>query len=212
MGPPKLLSALCTFTFLIVPAVADGVGLLGAGKWLYKPPCAHACRSALSGNELACDPKDGTNQPEAHTDDDAHAHTKRHGAAANTLECFLKDAIFMRSLALCIDQRCVKGDKVSMAAVEDYWEGHVGTGAVGDWSLTPGLRYQEALAAAHHDMEEAGEGGLPFVAHGEPLAVTSLVDDEAYLPAYNGNKWFDITERDHGINSYVHIPSTLSSC
>jgi hypothetical protein len=206
MGSLKLWSALCTLTFLaqiIVPVTADGVGLLGGGKWLYKPPCAHACRSALAGNELACDPKDGSTPPADHADGDAHAHTKRHGAAANTLECFLKDAIFMRSLALCIEKRCVEDDKVSMAAVEQYWEGHVGTGAVGDWSLTPGLRYQEALAAAHQDMEGAGDSGLPTVAHGEPLAVTSLVDDETYLPAYNGNKWFDITERDHGINSYV---------
>ncbi|KAH6912889.1 metalloreductase [Coprinopsis sp. MPI-PUGE-AT-0042] len=207
MANSKLWSALCTFAFLahlIVPATADGVGLLGGGKWLYKPPCAHACRSAIANNELACDPKDGTSQP------DAHAHTKRHGHAANTLECYLKDAVFMRTLALCIDQRCVKDDKVPMSVVEDYWEGHVGTGAVGDWSLAPGLRYQDALTAARHDTEEMGEGNVPYVTHEEPLSVTSLVSDEDYLPAYNGNKWFDITERDHGINSIAVAVSTVA--
>ncbi|KAH6912983.1 metalloreductase [Coprinopsis sp. MPI-PUGE-AT-0042] len=203
----KPWSTLCAFallTQLVIPVAADGVGVLGGGKWLYKPACAHACRSVIANNEIACDAKDA--------DSEEHAHTKRHHPAANTVECLLKDAAFIRTLALCIDQRCVQDDKVPMSVVEEYWEGHVGTGSVGDWSpsMQPAMLYHDALTAAKHDIEEMGEGNVPTTKPKASLMVTSLISDEDYMPRFRGNQWFDDIEKNHGRNSIAVAVSTVA--
>jgi hypothetical protein len=194
----KPWSALCAFallTQLVAPVAADGVGVLGGGKWLYKPACAHACRQVIAKNTILCDAKDGSNEEHS-------MHTKRHSHATNTVECFLKDAAFIRTLALCIDQRCTKDDKVPISVIEEYWEGHVGTGSVGDWSpsMQPAMLYQDALKAAQHDIE-GGNTTTTKPGASSSLTVTSLIADEDYLPRFHGNIWFDEIEKNHGRNS-----------
>lgn len=191
-----LLPFLLALSHFSTPVAADGVGMLGLGKWLYKPFCAHACRAVISSSKLTCDPKiPGVSAPT-----DQHIHSKRHSHdVLNTEECYLKDAAFLRTLALCIAERCPR-DGVGISVIEEYWEGHVATGSVGNWDLRPIMSYQEALRYAHEDMGRVGDGSMPYAEPGEPLSETSLVREEDWIPQYNGRVYFERNEGDHGRN------------
>lgn len=168
-------------------ALADGTGLLGAGKWLYRPLCAHTCRYLLADSPLLC---------EASTSE--HGHSRRHAHATSDDDpvCWLLDAAFLRTTALCIEDMCA-GRDVDVWTIERWWAGHLATGSIGDWSeeMRPGLTYQEALMQAHEDVEE---GDVPTVVLGEPLNVTSRVMEEDYIPTYNYQLSFQWGEFDHG--------------
>ncbi|KAG2011153.1 metalloreductase [Coprinopsis cinerea AmutBmut pab1-1] len=200
------LSTLVLFFFalssIVTPVAADGYGVLGVGKWLYKPVCAHACRRIIQTNKLTCDSKlPGDNST-------SHVHRRHSHTVLNTKECYLKDAAFLRTLALCIDSGCSRDD-VPISVIEEYWEGHVATGSVGDWSLRPIMSYRDALDYARQDVEEVGRENVPFTKAGEPLNVTSFIREEDWVIGYNGQKWFEHIERDHGRNSVAIAISTV---
>lgn len=197
--------SLLVFLQFSLPVAADGTGMLGFGKVLYKPPCAHACRAIISSSELNCNSEISTTG-EASSTSGQHAHSKRHGhTAPATEECYLKDAAFLRTLAFCIYERC-PATGVSTAAIENYWEGHVASGDVGNWKLRPSVSYQEALQRAHADMEGQERADMPYIHHGEPLTVTSMISDDDWLPEYNGRVYFERNEWDHGKNGYISPP------
>ncbi|KAJ2918752.1 hypothetical protein MD484_g1702, partial [Candolleomyces efflorescens] len=200
---------LFTLSQLITPSVADGYGILGAGKYLYKPVCGHTCRRLIYDNPLLCDSKlPGDNAT-------THVHRRHLHGATNPPECFLKDAAFLRTMALCLAKACPR-DNIPNSVVEEYWEGHLATGSVGDWSLHPIMSYQEALMYAQQDVEAVGESNVPYAIEGEPLNVTSFVRDEDLVQYHNAQTWFERLERDHGRNSIavavsgVLIPIVLS--
>jgi hypothetical protein len=140
--------------------LADGNGLIGFGKTMYKPACAFACRSVIGSCPLSCTPKDG------------EVFGSGHSTTATPPECFLTDPSFQRTMALCIATYCPKSDNPRVSEIEEYWEGHLATGSTGDWSaaMKPNSTYTEALAAARaeHDMDMDMGGG-----HGNETASDS---------------------------------------
>ncbi|PPQ67022.1 hypothetical protein CVT24_011316 [Panaeolus cyanescens] len=186
-----------TISQFIHPVAADGKGLIGAGKWMYRPYCAHACRRPIQNNHLTCNRDIG-----GHSDNTTHTHTRRHShAVINTAECYLQDAAFLRTMALCIADRCPR-ENAAISVIEDYWEGHIATGSVGDWSLRPVMSYQEALRHALMDVEQAGGmDKMPYTARGAPLNVTSLIEEDVYLSTHKSMVWFEKIETGHSRNS-----------
>ncbi|KAJ2914116.1 hypothetical protein MD484_g6287, partial [Candolleomyces efflorescens] len=189
---------LLTLSQFFTPSVADGYGMIGAGKWLYKPVCAHACRRVIYKNRLTCDSKLPT--------DNTTVHLQRR--ATNPTGCFLKDAAFLRTMALCIEKACDR-DNISISTIEGYWESHLATGTIGDMALRPIMSYQEALLYAHQDAEETGLGNLPYSVMGEPLNMTSLVRDQDFVPYYNALMWSERVEKDHGRNAVAIAVSSV---
>ncbi|KAF9042106.1 metalloreductase [Panaeolus papilionaceus] len=192
----SLLLLALSLSHFVLPVAADGIGLIGAGKWMYRPACAHACRRPIASNELTCNPEIG--------DDHApHSHTRRahnHGPL-NTAECYLNDAAFLRTMALCIADRCPR-ENAPVSVIEDYWEGHLATGSVGDWSLRPRMSYQEALRHALMDVEQVGGmDKVPFSVTGAPLNVTSLIKEDIYESTLKSIIWFEKIETGHSRNS-----------
>ncbi|KAK2763915.1 hypothetical protein FQN54_009534 [Arachnomyces sp. PD_36] len=168
---------------------ADGVGIIGAGKWMYKPTCAHSCRRVIEECPLLCESGEDT------------SHHRRHShAGPPSSECFLKDKAFLRTQALCMTTWCAR-DNVPISVMEEYWEGHLATGSVGDWSQKPFMSYTEALMLAREDIAGVGEENVPIVVSQEPLNQTSFVSEEDFIPIYNGQKSFEGHEAGHGANS-----------
>lgn len=166
--------------------VADGIGILGAGKWLYKPVCAHSCRYLLRNSQLLC------------TADDSGGAHHGHSSSSTDPVCFLHDAAFLRTLALCIDDFCDE----SISTIEEYWEGHLATGTIGDWSeeMRPVMTYQEALRLAKEDVEDVGKENVPIHVVDDPLNVTSFLSEEDFIPTRNYQMSFEWGEVDHGAN------------
>ncbi|KAK6213703.1 ferric reductase transmembrane component 4 [Colletotrichum tabaci] len=202
-SPSVSVLPLLTYLLLVlVPVVtADGIGIIGAGKWMYKPTCAHACRRLIANCPLLCS-EDG--MPSAH-------HKRHNHGGATPPECFLKDRAFLRTQALCMSQYCPR-DNVAVSAMEEYWEGHLATGSVGDWSgaLKPIMSYSEALMFAREDVEAVGEGNMPTAVSKKPLNQTSLIAEEDWLPSYNGQKSFEDGENGHGANSLAIAITTVT--
>lgn len=204
------LAVLFPLLLLIVhfstPAEADGRGILGFGKWLYKPPCAHACRAVIEDSIVICDPQVPVSANAPPTNHHTHG---RHNSPRElmTEACLLGDGAFLRTLALCIFQHCpLEGLRISM--VEEYWEGHVLTGTVGNWDLHPNMSYQDALLYALKDMERVGKSNMPHAQPGVPLNTTSLVREQDWIPRYNARNYVERNERDHGRNGQVQLSFT----
>ncbi|KAI9150231.1 Ferric/cupric reductase transmembrane component B [Paramyrothecium foliicola] len=127
-------------------AAADGTGLIGFGKVMYKPACAFACRSVIRSCPLSCTPTEG------------EVFGSGHSTTVTPPDCYLTDPSFLRTMALCISTYCPDSDKPAVSEIENYWEGHLATGSVGDWSLRPNITYTEALIAARadHDTDRNG--------------------------------------------------------
>ena len=117
-------------------ARADGIGLIGWGKDMYRPACAAACRNLVKSCRLLCTPEDG-----------GVNHGTSHSPVATPPECFTSDAAFLRTVAVCIDNYCPGSDAPDMAVVDDFWASHLGTGTVGDYTWVPVVGYRDALAA-----------------------------------------------------------------
>ncbi|TFK19788.1 hypothetical protein FA15DRAFT_723182 [Coprinopsis marcescibilis] len=203
---------LLLYLFFVLPfAAADGQGIIGVGKWQFKPPCAHACRRSIEKCKLVCDSK----RPNNTFTSNSYIRRRDIPPSPNTVECYLEDAAYLRTVALCIERYCA-ADDVPASAIEEYWEGHLATGYVGDWSLKPIMSYHRALKYAHEDMDEVGEENMPFMMVMQPLNVTSLVKEEDYRSYVDGLYWFDGLQIGHGRNavaiavSSVFIPVLLS--
>ncbi|VUC30102.1 unnamed protein product [Clonostachys rosea] len=185
----------CLFLFVIhLPLVsADGVGILGAGKWLYKPTCAHTCRYMIRNNPLLCQ-----------TDDGSTTHQSHHTSSTKDPLCWLIDDAFLRTVALCIDDYCSRED-VPHSTIEKWWEGHLVTGTIGDWSkeMEPAMSYQQALELAQDDVKRLGEENVPYITGKAPLNVTSRVAEKEYIATLNYQVSFQWGEFDHGVNSLI---------
>ena len=154
--------------------------------------CAHSCRLFIKDSPLNC--KD---EIDADAEPDLEASTS----------CFLTDAAFLRTMALCIEDHCDE----SVPDIEHYWAGHLATGTVGDWSesLRPSMTYQDALRLAHEDVHM--DDSAPMVVSGEPLNQTSRVSHHDFLPVDNWQKSFQWGEFDHGRNRYASARVPLTS-
>ncbi|KAJ3524825.1 hypothetical protein NMY22_g10838 [Coprinellus aureogranulatus] len=206
------LSIIVSLAFLSTTVSADGRGILGLGKWLYKPPCAHACRAVIEDCKILCDSKLSGGPERSSSSTQLHPLDKRHSHGILTMDlCLLRDAAFLRTLALCIAERCPRTGVDSIAEVEKYWEGHLATGTVGNWKLKPIVSYQEALRYAREDLEQAVADGN-VVAYAQPgmwLNATSLVRERDWRLLYNGQKYVERNERDHGRNSLAIAISSI---
>lgn len=170
----------------LIMSVSAG-GMLGAGLGLYKPACADACRQILSSQKLLCgvDPEDSAYQD------------KRLGPVknvVNTPECYVQDPAYLKTLALCIADRCSRDNDPPLSVLQGWWETRV-TLRPGQFRSTtniqPNISYQDALRDAQRDVAEVGEANIPFTGMGGPLNVTSLISDQVILPLWNGMKWFE---------------------
>lgn len=192
------LNGLLTLLTLVPAALADGTGLLGAGKWLYKPLCAHTCRYLPRNNFLLCETTADVDMTGL---GGGGGGSHSHGASATDPMCFLMDDAFLRTTALCIEEFCAKleGD-VLMSDIQKWWEGHLATGTLGDWSpnMRPIMSYEEALRLAHEDEDAAGDEGLPEFVAGDWLNSTSKITEDQYIPTYNYQLSFQWGEFDHG--------------
>ncbi|KAK4102408.1 hypothetical protein N658DRAFT_566000 [Parathielavia hyrcaniae] len=122
---------------------ADGVGFIGYGKTLYHPTCTFACRNVIKGCKLACTPAESTAN-----------HGTAHSPVSTPPDCFVQDAAFLRTMAICIDTYCPLSDNPPLDLIQDYWASHLGTGTVGNYKWVPALSYPDALAAARDDEKE----------------------------------------------------------
>lgn len=206
-----------SFTLLYAAGVlGDGTGMIGFGKTMYDPGCAHTCRNVIKQCPLECTPKSG-----------AANHGTSHQPSTTPPKCFITDPTFLRTMALCIDTYCPLSDKPSLAEIDTYWASHLGTGTVGDFSLVPASSYQDALKAARHDESNvqsnssmhhshmkprhSGHGdsstpemehfdvssNLPTITSPNPLNVTSFIDPEDWQLWYNGLVNFEENETGH---------------
>ncbi|CAI6089513.1 unnamed protein product [Clonostachys chloroleuca] len=198
MGSPKPIPAPLRRWYLILLATclpvvsADGVGILGAGKWLYKPTCAHTCRYIVRNNPLLCQ-----------TDDGSSTHQSHHTSSAKDPLCWLIDDAFLRTVALCINEYCSRDD-VPLSTIEKWWEGHLATGSIGDWSkdMEPAMSYQQALELARDDVKKVGEENVPYITGKAPLNVTSRIAEKEYIATLNYQVSFQWGEFDHGVNRW----------
>lgn len=175
-----------TALVLATTTAADGIGILGAGKWLYKPVCAHTCRYLLRNSQLLC------------TADDSGGAHQGHSSSTTDPVCFLHDPAFLRTVALCIQDYC----DVSISTIEEWWEGHLATGTIGVWreEMRPVMAYQEALRSAKADVEDVGKENVPIHIVDDPLNVTSFISEEDFVPTRNYQISFEWGEVDHGAN------------
>ncbi|KAH7149028.1 ferric reductase like transmembrane component-domain-containing protein [Dactylonectria estremocensis] len=207
-------------------ALADGAGLIGMGKHMYKPACAFACRGVIKSCPLSCTPVEG-----------GEVHGMGHSTTTTAPECYTSDPSFLRTMALCIDTYCPLTDVPSLSKLEDYWATHLATGSVGSPEWKPVVSYTEALLAARkdeaaveeettnstessssHDHKlrrgiEARHGGhvessaedttivvdspLPVIVSGDALNTTSFVLASDWQLQYNGMTAFEINETGH---------------
>jgi hypothetical protein len=193
------LTSLLALLALVPSAVADGTGLLGAGMWLYKPVCAHTCRYLLRNNLLRCETTADVDTTGLGAGSGG-GHSA-HGGSTTDTTCFLMDDAFLRTTALCIEDFCPKleGD-VLLSDIQTWWEGHLATGTLGDWSLSmrPIMSFQDALKLAHDDLDEAGEDGLAAFVAADWLNSTSRITEDQFIPTYNYHTSFQWGEFDHG--------------
>lgn len=122
--------------------LGDGIGFIGLGKTLYNPTCAFACRNVVKGCKLLCTPAKSTEN-----------HGTAHSPVTTPPSCFVQDAAFLKTMALCLDTYCPISNNPSLGLIEDYWASHLGTGTLGNYKHVPALSYQHALAAARSDEE-----------------------------------------------------------
>ncbi|PGH27483.1 hypothetical protein AJ80_00723 [Polytolypa hystricis UAMH7299] len=122
----------------------DGIGLIGWGKTLYHPTCTFACRNFIRKQQLECTEVDSTEN-----------HGTAHNPVTTSPDCFVKDPVFLKTMALCIDVYCPLSNDPPMSLIDDYWVSHLGTGTLGDYQYVPAMSYQDALSAAREDESRA---------------------------------------------------------
>jgi hypothetical protein len=188
MWSSTTLFALLTATSYLPLAAADGYGILGAGKWLYKPTCAHSCRRQIIYSPLVCDGDSGGSHSTG-----SHSHS-----ASPDTACFLENVAFLQTMALCLDTHCGV-DSATLGDLQTYWEeGHLAKGTLSDLSLPqPALNYQEALEGAR---EEVARRTVIDLVKGEVLNETMRISDDDFRAMYNYQLAFEWGEIDHGRN------------
>ncbi|TEB30519.1 metalloreductase [Coprinellus micaceus] len=199
---------LLILSHLAAPVTGDGRGLIGLGKWIYRPFCAHACRAVIEGSKVSCSSsvsssRNGTSSSTTRFNNKRHPHD-----TSKVNECFLKDAAFLRTLSLCIAEHCPR-DGVRISVIEGFWEGHVAAGVLENTALRPVVSYQDVLRNARRDVERVGQTAMPYVEVGEPFNTTSMVRDEDWLPLYNARKYLERNEGYHQRNALSIAASSI---
>lgn len=139
-------------------------GFVGYGIPVFRPPCAFACRDAISGATLTCSTAEGMPGMEG---------MDMGEIIMTEPECYATDDIFLQTLAWCIQSRC---KDVPTWKLEKFWKDNVaGTYAV---QPDPKETYQEALAKIN---------GTPTAVYAETgsLNETSIVAEDIWYAAYN---------------------------
>ncbi|UPX19240.1 uncharacterized protein EKO05_0009509 [Ascochyta rabiei] len=211
----SLASSLITLLLYTLGVTADGTGLIGYGKTLYNPPCTFACRSVIRKQTLSCTPSVPTEN-----------HGTAHNAVSTPPKCFVQDASYLKTMALCIDIYCTLSDNPPLVLIEDYWASHLGTGTLGDYQYVPVISYHDALSAARYDESDAiagnfttasvstsiPEGLVPYKVS-SPLAITTggsgvlnktqLVSPVQWQLQYNYLMDFEANEKGHSTMTLV---------
>jgi predicted ferric reductase len=154
-----------------------GHGLIGYGITMYKPGCAHACRSSLPRAAVPCD-----------------VHLHGHHSSSVSTDCLARSEAYLLSAAWCLHTRCA-GEGVAVSALEEFWE----TELVGREleQPSPMWTYQQALRRARDDMPTEPLG------KGEVFNRTALAADDVYISNWNGNTGFENVETLHQTFSIV---------
>ncbi|KAL8314383.1 hypothetical protein RB593_008151 [Gaeumannomyces tritici] len=107
----------------------------------------------------------------------------QHGALSPSPECLATNDPYLQTAAWCIHTHC-RG--VAASKLESFWE----TELIGHEVAQPSPKYgyAEALARAR----AAPPTGI--APHDQYLNATSLVNEETYLAAYNGNHFYEVGE------------------
>ncbi|KAK1972166.1 ferric reductase-like protein transmembrane component 4 [Colletotrichum sublineola] len=141
-----------------------GYGLVGYGIKMYDPPCASACRDAISGATLHCSTIGSDNMS---------------GMVMTDGDCYAADDAFLGTLAWCVAARCAG---IPEWKLEKYWKDNVaGNAAV---QPNPKVTFQQALATV------SGTPTAVYAATG-PLNQTSLVSQDLWYAAYNTDVIFE---------------------
>ena len=135
--------------------LGDGTGFIGLGKTLYNPTCAFACRNVIKGCKLLCTPEKSTAN-----------HGTAHSPVSTPPDCFVSDAAFLKTMAVCLDTYCPISNKPDLALLEDYWASHLGTGTLGNYKYVPASSYTDALTAARLDEERVRSNTTTTGDHG----------------------------------------------
>lgn len=114
----------------------DGHGLIGYGIKMYNPPCAFACRAAISSAPLNCSTYEGEMSHGM-----AGMSMSDHEMATTSVECYASDDLFLQTLAWCISTRC---QDIPTWELEKYWSLNEPGNKQGQ--PDPRLTYQQALS------------------------------------------------------------------
>ncbi|GKT50003.1 ferric/cupric reductase transmembrane component B [Colletotrichum spaethianum] len=147
-----------------------GHGLVGYGIKMHDPPCAFACRDAISTATLSYSTVGS---------DEMGGMSGMSGMVMTDGECYATDDAFLETLTWCVAARC---EGIPEWRLEKYWKNNVaGAAAV---QPDPKVTYQQALAKV------IGTPAAVYAATG-PLNETSMVSHDLWYAAYNTDVIFE---------------------
>lgn len=169
-------------------------GLIGIGKGMYHPSCAHGCRGAISSAPLSCS---------VVVHEGGGGGMMGHGNTAETSPaCRANDTAFLTTLAWCMNTAC---EPLSASAwlLEKFWVEKT-TGKPG---LVPKWTYGETLHRVVGDKQPERELDLE---HGEALNFTAVVPREAWEVEMRSLEYFEHQESTQ--SRYGYVPMSFASC
>ncbi|KAB8266015.1 ferric reductase like transmembrane component-domain-containing protein [Aspergillus pseudonomiae] len=167
----SLASSILLLT-LVCP-VYSANGFVGYGISMYKPPCAHACRSSIT-NPLNCS-----------TSSDDGLHVTWNVEKSPGPECYATNDAFLQTLAYCLYSHC---QMIPNSTLQRYWEMNV-AGSEKDQPL-PKQAYQQAL-------NSIGSRPNITVNASTVLESASLVSEELYDLNWRTLAVFEKAEATH---------------
>lgn len=177
-------------SFAAAPAAAmvssgyQGYGFIGYGIPMYHPPCAHACRSGLSGYMLKC--SDMVTDQSMDGMDMKRKRMDMGGSEFTTSpSCYATDDMFLESLAYCMSTHC---EGLPASDLEFYWEKYLAGNNEGQ--PTSNESYTTVLL-------KTSRPPIAIVAANELLNTTTLVDEATWLANYNADTHFKRVETLH---------------
>lgn len=181
--------------------------MLGMGAVFISPRCGITCRALISGNSLRCDSGEESSTSSVRLGMRDHALARRRVVfpEPNTPQCYMSDAAFLRTMALCLETYCAGQDGLEVWEIEKWWLGHISSGAfLANFSSErkPVMPYTDALRLAKADVERMGDA-TPVLDRGPGkwLNVTSLIDDEEAQGRYAGYEWYESNLFSHTRNT-----------
>lgn len=151
-----------------------GYGLVGYGIEIDQPPCAFACRDAISGATLNCSTIESADMDM----DGMSGMSEMSGTVITDAQCYATDDAFLQTLAWCVSSKC---SQLPAWRLEKFWNDNVAGTA--DVQPDPKETYQQALDKIH------GTLTVVYAATGS-LNETSLVADALWYAAYNNDVVF----------------------